>query len=115
LSVDVSGDRQNSIKRKLSELLAKNAYTVSRNRTQYTVSAEVSFEEQAASNGIQIVRSGININLLNADGDVLFSYDKNIDKEGHRTLEGAYRISVVSLERDLENNFITEFNAFLGD
>jgi hypothetical protein len=114
-AVQVTGDRQNKIQRKILALLEKNGFTASRNNSFYTIVGDVYFDEQIGSSGVFFVSPGIELMLVGRDGKELFSYSANIDREGHKTKDGAETRAVLALERDLENNFITEFNAFLGD
>ncbi|MDR1956841.1 MAG: hypothetical protein LBQ30_08315 [Treponema sp.] len=107
-------DRQNRIQRKLLDILEQHGYVAVRNQGDYTITGKLSFEEETLPVGT-FIHSGITLQLVNTAGDVLFSYTKSYPRLGSRNVAMAYNIAVREMEKDLEENFITEFNAFIGD
>jgi ribosomal protein S19E (S16A) len=113
-SAAIEADRQGRIQRKLLDVLEKNGYVTVRNQGDYTITGEIFCDEETLPAGF-FIHSGISLQLSNGDGKLLFSYTKNYDRQGSRNQEMAYNIAFREMEKDLEANFITEFNAFLGD
>ena len=122
-NVTITGDRNNRISRKISELLGKQKYIASPNSIVYThtILGNISFVEETISapgaftriTGIG-VHSGISLQLVNKEGLHLFPYNRNYPRAAELNKEAAYNVAFRDIEEDLEKNFITEFNAFIG-
>jgi hypothetical protein len=113
-SAAIEADRQGRIQRKLLDVLEKNGYVAVRNQGDYIITGEVFCSEEPLPAGI-FIHSGISLQINNGTGNLLFSYTKNYPRYGARNQDMAYNIAFREIEKDLEANFITEFNAFLGD
>lgn len=113
-SAAIEKDRQGRIQRKLLDVLEKNGYVAVRNQGDYAITGEIFCAEETLSAGV-FIHSGISLQINNGAGNLLFSYTKNYPRYGARNQDMAYNIAFREIEKDLEANFITEFNAFLGD
>jgi hypothetical protein len=113
-SAAIEQDRQGRIQRKLLDVLEKNGYVTARSQGDYTISGEIFCDEERLPAGV-FIHSGISLQLSNRAGTLLFSYTKNYPRWGARNQDMAYNIAFREMEKDLEANFIREFNAFLGD
>jgi hypothetical protein len=114
-SAAIKEDRQGRVERKILDVLEKNGYVTMRSRGDYLLSGEVFCSEETLAAGL-FIHSGISLQLTNSAGDLLFSYTRNYPRVGARGDQNmAYNIAFREIEKDLEANFIREFNAFLGD
>jgi hypothetical protein len=112
--VQITEDRQDRIKRKLFEVLQTQGYVTAPNRGTYTMVGTISTTEEFLPAG-NFVRSGITLQLVNSDGDPIFSYTANYPRRGSKILDVAYNNAFRGIEDDLESNFIAQFNAFIGN
>ena len=113
-SAAIEADPQGRIQRKLLDVLEQNGYVAVRNQGDYTITGEIFCDEETFPKAF-FIHSGISLQLSNRAGDLLFSYTKNYERQGARSLNMAYNIAFREMEKDLEANFILAFNAFLGD
>jgi ribosomal protein S19E (S16A) len=113
-SAAIEADRQGRVQRKLLDVLEKNGFVAVRSQGDYIITGEIFCDEETLPVGF-FIHSGISLQLNNKAGDLLFSYTKNYNRQGSRNLDMAYNIAFREMEKDLEANFIHEFNAFLGD
>jgi hypothetical protein len=120
LSFDISVTSPESpgrLERKLQQLLETIGASVSPRNPLYTVSAVLSADEGANAAG-HYVRLGLSIRIERngaASGAALFSYGKNYDRFNNlSSLSGAYNRAFLAIEKDLEENFITQFSAMIG-
>jgi hypothetical protein len=113
-SAAIEEDKQGKIQRKLLDVLEKNEYVTVRGQGDYTISGAISWDEEILPVGV-FVYSGISLQLSNSAGKLLFSYTRSYPRLGSRNQNMAYNIAFREIEKDLEANFIREFNAFLGD
>ncbi|MDR3116161.1 MAG: hypothetical protein LBU25_11665 [Treponema sp.] len=113
-SAAIEADPQGRIQRKLLDVLEKSGYVAVRNQGDYAITGEISCNEEHFPAGV-FIHSGITLQLSSKAGDLLFSYTKNYERQGARNRDMAYTIAFREIEKDLEANFIHEFNAFLGD
>jgi hypothetical protein len=113
-SAAIAADRQGRIQRKLLDVLEKNSYVTVRSQGDYIITGEIFCDEEKLLAGF-FIHSGISLQLSNRAGKLLFSYTKNYPRWGSRNQDMAYNIAFREMEKDLEANFIKEFNAFLGD
>lgn len=112
-TVRVEGpDFQGRIERKLAELLEANGYVVAPNGGAYSLAARLAMPEETLAAGV-FVRPGIAIRV-EREGRSFFSYNKNYQRFGQRTVEGAHSRALAAIEQDLEENFIGRFTAMLG-
>jgi hypothetical protein len=107
-----AADETGRVERKLQELLEDNGYIITARNPQYSVSLQLTTSEEIYDRGI-FIRSGIAIRL-ERNGKSLFSYSKNYDREGHKTLDGAYNRAFMAIEKDLEENFMAKLSGMIG-
>jgi hypothetical protein len=120
--VRVDSDRDGRVKRKVSEILAKN-YSVSPNNALYIITGHLSYSEEQLPAGF-FVRASIELalqrNPQQPSGGGPYSeksvfYTKTYPRQGSmRSWDQAYNAAALKIEKDLEENFIEEFTAFLG-
>jgi hypothetical protein len=101
------------LERKLQQLLETLGAAVTTRNPLYMVSAVLSAEEGTNATG-HYVRPGISIQV-ERNGEPLFSYGKNYNRfASMSSLGGAYSRAFLTIEKDLEENFITQFSAMMG-
>ncbi|MDR2634147.1 MAG: LPP20 family lipoprotein [Treponema sp.] len=113
-SAAIEGDRQGRVLRKLLDVMEKGGYVTVRSQGDYLFSGEVFCDEETLPVGV-FINAGIHVELKNSLEEQFFSYTKNYPRVGSRNQNMAYNIVFREIEKDLETNFIKEFNAFLGD
>jgi hypothetical protein len=115
--VRIEGDRQNRLQRKLSALFEKRGFVVAPNRAVYFITGGVSTFDAGEFSAVPYnVRADVALELRNARGDILFSYSQKYSRTGHlASMDAALDAAFLKIEKDLESNFIREFNSFLGD
>lgn len=108
-----SPENSGRLERKLQGLLEREGYAVTPRNPLYRVSAVLSAEEGTNMAGY-FVRPGITIRVERGDR-TFFSYGKNYSRfTSTANTAGAYNRAFMTIERDLEENFITQFSAMLG-
>jgi hypothetical protein len=116
LSFSVSTNRADSekrVERALRNLLEDSGYiTATGNTAPYSVSATLTVTDEELPAGL-FLRPGIVVSVERA-GRELFSYSKNYSRYGHRTRDGALNRMFMAIEKDLEENFITDLTAMTG-
>jgi hypothetical protein len=101
------------IDRKLGALLEDSGFTVAPARAMYALNARLTAEEETNNAG-NFVTPGISIRV-EREGKTLFSYSRNYERSGHRTsMNTAYTRALMEVEKDLEENFISQFTALFG-
>jgi hypothetical protein len=112
-SLQVQGpDTHGRIERRLGELLEHAGFALSASGGPYTMNVQLSLPHETLPAGI-FVRPGIALRL-ERDGKTFFSYSKNYERCGGRTLEAAYSRAFTLIEQDLEKNFMERFTAVTG-
>jgi hypothetical protein len=107
-----SPENSGRIGRKLQQLLESRGYPVTARNPRYTVSAVLSAEEGATATGFY-VRPGLTVTI--GEEEALFSYGKSYSRFANLgSIAGAYNRALLAIERDLEENFITQFSAMIG-
>jgi hypothetical protein len=112
--VQIDADSNGRVQRKLFQVLEKNKYVSDPDRGIYIIVGEIALSEEELPAGF-FVRAGIELQMLNQDGTVLFSYSTNYPRHGSKNVTMAYNATFRDIEQDLEKNFIAGFNAFIGD
>ncbi|MDR2374977.1 MAG: hypothetical protein LBD96_00910 [Treponema sp.] len=101
------------LERKLQQLLETMGAAVTTRNPLYMVSAVLSADEGSNMAGYY-VRPGISIRVERG-GEALFSYGKNYERFNNlSSTSGAYNRAFIAIEKDLEENFITQFAAMIG-
>jgi hypothetical protein len=111
-----SPENSGRVGRKIQQLLESRGYTVTARNPRYTVSAVLSAEESTSAAGF-VVRPGLVVGIEGAGeaGEALFSYGKNYGRFASMgSTAGAYNRALLAIEKDLEENFITQFSAMIG-
>lgn len=109
-----SPESSGRLERKLQELLERSGYTVTARNPVYMVTAVLSAEEGTNAAGYY-VRPGLTVRIERG-GQAFFSYGKNYSRATNMTgIAEAYNRALLTIERDLEENFITRFSAMIGN
>ncbi|MDR0450301.1 MAG: hypothetical protein LBH26_03455 [Treponema sp.] len=112
-SVAVNGpDTTGRLTRTLRRLLEDNGYVISSQNPRYTVTARFSAIEEPGQTRT-FITPGITVRI-EGSGSTIFSYAKNYDRVASRDLTRAYGLAINTVEKDLEQNFITQLTAMLG-
>ncbi|MDR2536465.1 MAG: hypothetical protein LBD29_10600 [Treponema sp.] len=111
--IQIEADRRGRIRQKLAQILENQGYGTDSNRGIYRITGTVRTYEEPLPSG-NYVSSGIILQMVNNEGLLLFSYSADYARQGSKNWETAYNAAFREIEKDLETNFITQFNAFLG-
>ncbi len=112
-NVEVKSDREGRIKRKLLQIIEEQNYITTSGRGEYSIICSINCSEEKYDSGL-FVRAGVTVKILDKKNNSLFSYNKTLPRNGHKTLEGAYSVTFREIEKDLENYFISNFHSSLG-
>ena len=107
-NVDINADISGRVGRKMQQLLESMGFIVNRRNSQYIVYIDLDMPEEVFSGGV-FVRPGITIQV-ERDDNVIHSYSKNYSRYDNRQLNIAAR----DIEKDLEENFLTQLTALIG-
>jgi SpoU rRNA methylase family enzyme len=92
------------IGRQVQAVLEGAGFVVAGEKGGYTVTVKTTQVREDYEAGI-FVRCGVLLRIDGA-GKTLFSYTRNYDRRGHRTLEGAYNRAALHIEDDLEAHLV---------
>jgi hypothetical protein len=109
-----SPESSGRLERKIQELLESKGYAVTARNPLYRVIAVLNAEEGSNAAG-WFVRPGL-VLRIERNGTALFSYGKNYNRFTHlNSTAEAYNRALLAIERDLAENFITQFSAMVGN
>jgi hypothetical protein len=112
-SIRIRGDRQGRIERTLSAQLAGMGRPV-RSGAAYLLEGTVSLEEMSTPSIPYNLICTIQLELRSAAGKTVFTYNRDLGRVSHRvSWEGAYNAAILEIEKDIEENFMNEFNSSL--
>jgi hypothetical protein len=94
------------IGRRVQEVLEEAGFTFAAGgaKARYTVTVGTTQAREEYEAGL-FIRAALEIRIEGA-GKPLFSYTKNYDRMGHRTLSGAYNRAALHIEKDLEAHLV---------
>jgi hypothetical protein len=114
--IKITNDRQNRIQRKLSQILEREGMSVSQRRPLYKIIGSISTAEESLPAAPYTVTAGIEFEIQNVSGKSVFSYNTSYSRTSNRvSWDRAYDMAFMKIEKGLDDDFVTVFNAFLSD
>lgn len=92
----------------LSSILEASGFVYTTKNPVYHIHISVSFNEESYEAG-EFVRPSILITVQNKDGNTIDSYSKIYPRYTHGTIENSYNLAVLRVQRDLEENFMSNY------
>jgi hypothetical protein len=117
-NVVVCADSENiltdDIQKEIAGLFEHNGYVINRNQPVYTIKADITTQKGPHQPGSDFyVNAHIEIEIANADGTNLLSYNKSYTRSGNPKYDLAYKVATKKIRDDMPN-FFARFNAFIG-
>lgn len=116
MRVSVTGDTDNIIQRKITELLSSEGFAVQKQQAPYEVRAEYIAPVSASKDEygeVFISYPGIEISIEH-NGAAVFSYSKTCGKIAAFTRQKNSTMSYQKIEKELEASFLAEFSTFIN-
>lgn len=107
-TVSSNDERCISVENHLISLLEEKGFACSETGYRYTIDMNVHFAEEHLAAG-EFVRPTIRIQVKNADNKSIKSYSKAYTRYGAKTMETAYTRTMLKIQEDLTENFLSEF------
>jgi hypothetical protein len=111
--VKINADQGDRIRNVLSGALEALGFVTAPNRGAYIIEGTVSTLEEEQS-GICFVRAGINLQVVDTEGEALFSYSANYPRRGGNNWPAAHNQAFRLIEADLRTKFKDRFNEFVS-
>jgi hypothetical protein len=111
--VKIDSDQGDRIGGALSGVLEALGFVTAPNRGAYTIEGTVSAMEEEQS-GICFVRAGIRLQVVDTEGEALFSYTANYPRQGSKNWPASYNLAFRLIEADLRTKFKDRFNEFVN-
>ena len=91
----------------VASILEKRGYALSVSGANHRIIIDVSCAEEKYDAG-EFVRPSVDVLILNAAGEGLYTYSKAHPRTGGKTLDQAYTRAISKVTQDLEENFLAE-------
>lgn len=115
-ALNLSGDRNDIIKRKLTSLLSNEGFAIQNSNAPYLMNVKIISEINQSNDEFGTTFTsypGIEI-LVQKDGNAFFSYSKTCTKTVAFNQQKNITMSFQKLENELDENFINELSNFLN-
>ncbi len=106
--ISCNDSRYNSVCVGISSILESSGFIISQTNPSYRIFVDLHFSEEEYEAG-NFVRPDICITVRNSVGKEIESYSKLYPRYTHKNLNNAYKLALVRIQQDLEENFLLDY------